>query len=67
MLLNVLLGGVREVRWEALRASTLSLGTAGLTGPGRIPAFHWADAARLAMVTWGSQEEGVGVAQSGRV
>ena len=66
----MLLGGVLEVRWQTLRASTLSLGTAGLTGPGRIPAFHWANPAQLsfaAMVTWGSQKEGVGVAQSGRV
>lgn len=35
------LGTLLCERWNALRACTLSLGTGDLTGPGRIPAFHW--------------------------
>lgn len=45
------LGKLLEERWDALSASALSLGTAVLTGPGHIPAFHWARRRRLRAVS----------------
>lgn len=60
------LGALRCERCDALSASTLSRGTAGLAGPGRIPAFHrarWSTLLADSLVTgWSWQQD----AQEGR-
>lgn len=45
-----LLGTLLWERRDALSAPELSRGSGGLTGPGRIPAFHWARPSRLTAV-----------------